>query len=620
MMKIKLNKFIINLCLFFVSLLMVNLVHAQLTPLLVPEFDSFTKKYTGKSLIADSIDNQAPNQSFRDRTYYYDLALDSTGKAYVLYAQPKPLTPNSSEPVNFDQEKTDIILAVETQTGWDKQILTTNGVFQPTGLQIKSDSNDVLHLIYIRTLTKIIGEQEQELENLMYRKIEDGVVSDEFEVGNISTANFAGLGGWRTRMAISPDNKVYMIRESGSQDLTQPFLNFLTPGGNNNWTASKISGLPDSNWYRLGNFIIDSDGHAHILFGDFAYNQNGNSYTADGSGYIDHLGFHNLHYAYSITLDAENWTSSKLDTRSDASTPAVYNDQFWSDLALDEKNSPSVAVWLWPVGTQYPGHNSSTVFLKKNTSGQWTRVVTTRKFENLSYRPNGELAGMGPGIVNDQYGWHGVWDNSHPRPFEHEFERGGIIYRFSSDGNDWSSYDVIAPFSAEGYCKTIIDSQNRLNVLVLGDHTDTQLYLLRYQLPDNNLMELFPDRKFYYLGEDMNLHAQVRSGAVGDFYVVAISNARPEINQPQEIWQLNIDLTWQKIGDLSQLSPMLSLTAGVNFSGRLTTITHGKEPFDKPDTDYYIFSVVSESGKDLLSGQWVTPLSAYKITANKTLP
>ena len=57
---------------------------AELTPLLVPTLDAATNKFTGKSVIADSIDNQAQGQAFRDRIYYYDFILDAAGTAHVF--------------------------------------------------------------------------------------------------------------------------------------------------------------------------------------------------------------------------------------------------------------------------------------------------------------------------------------------------------------------------------------------------------------------------------------------------------------------------------------------------------------------------------------------------------
>jgi len=597
---------------------------AELTPLLVPTLDSTTNKYVGKSVITDSIDNRAPGQQFRDRTYYYDLALDSSGRAYVLYAQPKPLALNSSQAVDFDHEKTDIILAVETATGWSKQTLTTEGVFQPSGLQIEVDKNDVLHLIYIRKLTKTFSKTAQEVDYLIYRKVENGVVSEEVEVGDTSLQppNFSGLGGWRTRMAIAPDNSVYMIREGGNDNLGLPLLKLLTPDGKGNWTAQAISGLPATNWYRIGKFLIDSAGKAHIIFVDYAYNSAAQTYTAGGFFGLDNLGFHNLWYASSATLDARDWKAVQLDEDPKSSAPALNNFQFWPDLALDERNNPAVATWLWRVDTQFPGYNSSTVFLQPDAAGNWVGNRTTRIFDDVTYRPNGPLAGMGAGLIKDAAGWHGVWDSSHPRPFEHAFERGGVMYRFSPDGQDWAYYQPVAEFSAEGFCIVKIDKQNRVNILVLGDHTDTQLYLLRYQLPNNNLMEVFADRRYYYSGESVTMKARVQPGAVGDFYVAAMSKERPKIKQAAEIWQLTANLTWQKIKGLDQLRPLLSLPAGagVDFNNTIGVVGPGQAPFDKQDTDYTIYSVVAEPGTNVLDGQWVTPLFAREISVNKSLP
>ncbi len=620
------NYFFKNSSLIIVSFYLFSCnIQAELTPLLFPVLDHTTNKYKGKSVIADSIDNQTLGHQFRDRTYYYDLALDSNGKAYVLYAQPKPLTPNSSSPVDFTKEKSDIILAIESETGWQKQILTTEGVFQPTAIQIKVDNNDTIHLTYIRKLIKEFSGSPQEVDYLIYRKIENNIVSEEIEVGDLDAnpANFAGLGSWRTFLAIAPDNSVYMIREGGNEELTQGSLNLLIPNEKGNWDKHKISGLPTTNWYRIGKFLIDKSAKPHIIFADYAYDHNAKPYASTSYFDIDHNGFHNLWYASSTSLDGKNWSAHQFDETPNNHEPALNNFQFWPDLALDEKNNPAVATWLWRSSTRFPGYDTSTVFFQRDSSHNWTSSqTTTRIFNNLTYRPNGQLAGMGAGLVKDPSGWHGVWDSSHPRPFEHDFLRGGIMYRYSPDGKDWANYQPIAEFSAEGFCIVKIDNQNRLNILVLGDHTDTQLYLLRYQLPNNKLMEVYPDRHFYYSGESVTLNARVQPGAEGDFYVAVISSARPEIKQKPEIWQLTSNYTWQKIPSIENLQPLLTFPAGTgfNFNGTIGTVNPNQPPFDKKDTDYTIYSLVTKSGSNVFDGQWVTPLSTQTITANKSLP
>ena len=540
-----------------------------------------------------------------------------------LYADTKPLTPDSSSPVDFTQEKTDIILAIETEAGWDKQTLTTEGLYQPTGLQIEIDSNGVVHLIYVRKLDKVLGEELQTVDYLVYRTIEEGIVSEEIEVGDLNVGNVAGLGGWRTRFAFTPDNQVYMLREGSTQDLTQPVFNLLIPNGEGNWTITELSGLPRANWYRLGDFLIDTEGRPHMIFADYAYNNSGEPYTSGGSAGRDDAGFHNLWYASSETLDGQGWSAFMLDADPNSDVATLYNDEFWPNLSLDENNNPAVATWEWKVGNRLPGYNSHTVFFLRDSEGNWSTSRTTRLLDNVTYRPEGELAGMGPGLVKTATGWHGVWDSSHPRPFEHSFLRGGIMYRYSPDGKNWTYYQPLAEFSGEGYSVVKIDAQNRLNVLVLGDHTDTQLYLLRYQLPSNNLMEVYPDRRYYFLGEPVTLHARVQSDAVGDYYVAAVSKARPDINQPSETWQLNANLAWVQINSLAELTPTLTIPAGsgLNFNDTIGVVEANQQPFDKPDTDYTIYSLVVNQGADFNDAQqWVTPLFTREITANKSFP
>lgn len=606
--------------------LLSHAIHAELTPLIVPTLNG--NKYVGKSVIADSIDNV--KQKFRDRSYYYDFDVDESGRALVIYAMPKPHIANSTAGIAYseksiaDNETSEIWLAVETETGWNKIPITGNGAYTPTGLHLQVDSRGVAHLIYIEKRSVVLGTETKVQDYLMYRTFQDGILSAEVMVGDLPKGNVAGLGGWRTYMAISPDNKVYLLREGASEkDANKPAFKLLIPNGQGNWTATEIafSNLPASNWYHLGKFIIDSRGEAHIVFGDFAYNRNGQKYQATGERTVDKLGYHNLWYASSKTLDGQGWTAFQLDEDLNNPLPTLYEQEFWLDLIVDAQHNPSVATWVHPVGTNEMKHNTSGFMFYRDSAGKWQGNRTTRIFDaSYTYKGKGWVEGMGAGLAKDQYGWHGVWDSSHSRPIEHESPRGGLIYRFSPDGKDWTNYQLLAEFSGEGSSLVKIDKQNRLNVLVLGDHTDTQLYFLRYQLPDNNLMEVSPDRKFYYNGETVSLNAQVRNGAVGDFYVAVVGEARPEIQQPQEIWQLTSSFNWEKISNFNQLKPVVSLAQGISFNGQISAIASKQPPFKNPDTNYTIYSVVARQGTNVLNGQWTTPLFSRQLIANKTLP
>lgn len=588
---------------------------AELTPLKIPVLNG--NKYVGSSVIEDSIDNT--QKPFRDRIYYYDLALDSSGRAFVLYAKPKPVTPNVNTPVDFKNEKTDIILAIENGDSWDKQILTTEGIYQPTGIQIDVDSQDVMHLIYIRQMVKEIAGKPELVDYLIYRKrTPAGVLSEEIEVGDLETGNLSGLGGWRTRLEITSDDKIYMIREGEAE------FRILIPE-NGNWRQESITGL-SMNWPRLGEFKIDAKGRPHIIYGDYAYDANGNSYNTNSEfSQVDHNGYHNLWYAFSETLTGSDWKAKILSENPYKLTPTLYNFQFWVDLTIDKNNNPAVAKWIWKPGTISPqAYNTYTVFFHKKSSNwdDWQIARTTASFDNLTYKGQtkdaGTVAGMGPGIIQDKYGWHGIWDNSHPRPFEHVSDRGGIMYRFSPDGIKWTVYQRIAPFSAEGRCEVQIHNGN-LNILILGDHTDTQLYLLRYKLPDNPLMEVFPDRETYYQGESISLHALIRDGFVGNWYLAAKSRGNPAIAEPGDIWYMKSDFTWAQISSLNQAKPVFVNTQGFSFNDKIAEIPPLTPPFNKAH-EYDIYSLVTKPGTTPFEGQWLTPLFHKHIFANWPLP
>jgi hypothetical protein len=617
--------------------LLSNAIQAELTPLVVPTLHG--NKYVGKSVIADSFDNV--NQKFRDRIYSYDLAVDNSGTAYVLYANPIPKTQDSTMGVAYSDETisanetSEIWLAVENTKGsWDKIPITGYGVYTPMGLRLQLDSKGVLHIAYVEKRSVMLGTKTQIQDYLMYRTFENGTLSSEKLVGDVPTGNVSGLGGWRTYMAISPDDQVYFLREgSTATDANKPSLKLLIPDGKGNWAATELNFAvgpsPMANWYHLGGFVIDSQGMAHIAFGDYAYNQQGQSYSFQSDPAKEEdvnkdrkiKGYHNLWYANSNTLDGNGWTAFQLNEDPSKILPTLYEQEFWVNLILDENNNPAVTTWLHPVGTSDMKYNTSAFTFIKDNNGNWSGQRITRTFDGLAYKGKGYVEGMGAGLVKERFGWHGVWDDSHSRPFDHDSTRGGLVYRFSPDGKNWSDYQIVADFSGEGSSIVKIDKQNRLNVLVLGDYTDTQLYFLRYQLPTNNLMEVSPDRKFYYNGETVSLNAQVRDGAVGDFYVAVVGEARPEIQQPAEIWQLNSSFAWEKLNDFTQLKPVVSLGQGISFNGQISAIGSKQAPFKNPDTTYTIYAAVSQNGTNVLTpSNWVTPLMVRQIVVNKTLP
>jgi hypothetical protein len=603
---------------------------AALIPLKVPVFDPATNKYKGPSVIADSIDNQSAGENlgsglqFRDRIYNYDLALDSNGRAYVLYADPQPTVLNSPLPVDLKKEKSNIVLALETAQGWNKTILSTEGHYQNTAIQLAMDGDDRLHMTYIRKTTKRTHGGPIDVEYLIYRTLANGVLSPEIEVGDFDSGNFAGLGSWRTQIGLAPDGQVYMIREGATDDLKTPYLRLLKPDEHGHWQEERIMNLSGHNWFLLGEFKIDAAGGAHVIYGDYGFDENGQEYTAqNGWPDVKYKGYHRLWYAYAPSLSGTvAWRKIELDEDPSDPVPSLLSDQFWVDLITDENNMPAVAKWRWRVGTEFPGYNTDTIFFRQlnRTNNTWIAARTTRTFDDLDYKKEGHLAGMGPGLAKSRHGWHGVWDSSHPRPFEHSYQRGGIMYRFSPNGQDWTNYQPLAPFSGEGRSKVLIDSRNRLNVLVLGDHIDSQLYLLRYQLPGDNLMEVYPDRRYYFNGENVTFHVEIRPGAVGDYYAAVISAARPEIYQESEIWQMTPSLTWEKIPGLENLSAVIRLDSGLKLTMPLMVM--GKQaPFDKPDTLYHIYSVVAKPGTNVLDERnWVTPLSVREFKLNTTIP
>jgi len=385
-----------------VCLLLASAAHAELTPLVTPATNP------AMSIVADSIENS--QRKYRDRIYYYELAVDDSGKAYILYASPAPVAPNSNADIARDDkvmennERSAIWLLVETEQGWNKIPVTGNGAYQPTGLRLQLDNNGTLHLSYIEKRSVMLGTETKIEDYLMYRTFENGVLSAEKMVGDVPKGNVAGLGGWRTYMAIAPDNEVYFLREGASeQNPNKPVLKLLVPDGNGNWEAKNVSftNLPAPNWFHLSKFIIDSTGVAHIIFGDFAYDKNGQQYVATSEATADHFGYHDLWYATSNTLDGEGWSAFKLDEDPASAIPTLHEQEFWVDLTLDEQNNPIVTTWLHPVGTNDIKSNTSGFMFSRDSIGNWSGIRTTRAFDGLPYTGKGYVEGMGAGLIKN---------------------------------------------------------------------------------------------------------------------------------------------------------------------------------------------------------------------------
>lgn len=573
------------------------------------------------SIVEESRDE--PDDPYGHRIYYYDMALDAEGRAYVLYARPKE-----------DRVHTDVILAVETPNGWVEAIVTPVSVYRPDAIHLDADDADHFHLTYLQKNGGAQYINDFETEDLMYARLSKAEIhgwigNQELFHAQVSTrAQPVSLGGWRSQLEVSAAGTPYIVREfenglclftpdTAAAELADSPCSLVYPG----WQAQKLE-LPRMNWSRLGEFHLDAQGGAHLIYGDYAFDRKGQPYTAgDGFQPEPHLEYyHNLWYARASAPQGV-WGAMILDENAADSTPTLYNWQFWVDLTSDAEGNPAVTKWLWKPGTQdVQAYDTKSVFFHNNGAG-WRAAYATPIFNDVSHYADGPVAGMGPAVLKTAEGWHGVWDSSHSRPYDHTSERGGLMYRFSPDGIDWSTHQILAEFSAEGRVEMQLHD-NTLNILVLGDHKDTKLYFMRYQLPEPAHLEVFPGRTFYYRGEPVSLHAKIGAGAVGDFYAAVFSRSRPEINQPGEIWQLLPDYTWQKIVDVQALAPFMSVTpanaaAQVLKLGNVAAMT---EPFAQKDTYYDVYTVAAKPGTHVLDLQWLTPLTGHTLFANIALP
>ncbi|OQW94036.1 MAG: hypothetical protein BWK79_07950, partial [Beggiatoa sp. IS2] len=331
-----------------------------------------------------------------DRIYYYDMAIDNAGFAHVIYALPQP-----------DRVHTQIIYAVETGDTWNKQILSIEGKYIPEGIQIALDATGTFHVVYIKGTNDFDS-------SLVYRTLDaNGVPSPEQKVD---------IGGWRSRLEINPvDNKPYIMRES-EEGLR---LYRLDAAGQFQFSVIKLSIIPASISpgapLRLGEFHIDTLGGFHILYGDRFMK------TLDPSR--DWNFRHHLWYAYATTPEAPIWNADIIDT-----SGLIWEWEFWADLTTSPNGSPIAATYNFNFADMNTHKTFGTFYFRDGTG--WHTAISTRNQSPTVARPDGGREGMGPGLVVDDYGYHGVWDNSPEQPFDFYTgdDRGGTFYRYSPDG------------------------------------------------------------------------------------------------------------------------------------------------------------------------------------------
>lgn len=510
------------------------------------------------SVIEDS------EEPFSDRIYYYDMEIDNEGKAHVIYALPQP-----------DRINSHIIYAVENGNTWNKQILSQQGKYIPTGVQISLDSTGIFHVIYIKGTNDFDS-------SLTYRTISrEGIPSPEQNVG---------MGGWRSRLEINPvDDKPYIMREF------EGGLNILIPQIGGGFIAKAVD-IPAVPFVRLagvggGSFQIDETGGFHVIYGD-------SFTTATHPVY----GTNPRHYLWYANSDSANgpWTAIKLDDIiSDPSERLrTWELEFWTDMTIVNGIYPIIITYAYNFVDMSIIGTYGRIF-RKDMIG-WHTVIATRNQPRATAGGENGIAQDLNATTSRKRGFHGVWDNSPPEPFEFESSRGGIMYRFSPDGINWMVHQLVASYSAEGRCVVKIYN-DKLNILVLGDFTDTKLRFLRYAMHANNLMELYPYQMLHKVGESVPLNGFVHGNFVGDWYALIIGR------YTGSLWFLNSAFTWQQIASLSDLAPFFSNFSGIDFNAPVFNIPPFTAPFPVQDI-YDFYSVVATTGTNVFDRNWVTPL------------
>jgi len=366
-------------------------------------------------------------EPFSRRIYSYDVAYDSQGDLQVVYSQPVP-----------GQNRCRIIYTygkVEDLNN-HKIILSENGKLGSVSTWLRVDQNDVVHISYIEF-------QNDPDTSLMYRTVTNS---------NLSGAVLVAKGGWHTKMALNQQGAPVFLRDGVH------FMQFYTPQ-NGSWSNIQVT-LPDENYFRGAQMRYDSTNQRyHISYGD--------DYDAASDGKYSH-------YKYAYSDNGRDWVSSTINNR-----VTLWEMEFWTDLVVSSNGK----VYAGMMEINRADHFNATGLFGAFVNGSWT---TQRIAGNVC--PEGKsAAGGGLGFAFDKYQvLYGIWDDS---PIEacngYDGAHGNIIMGYSEDANKWQDLKQLKPYSAEGRCAVAIHD-DRLALLVLGDHTDTHLHLIEYSINGPN--------------------------------------------------------------------------------------------------------------------------------------
>ncbi|MEM7020340.1 MAG: hypothetical protein AAF512_23740, partial [Pseudomonadota bacterium] len=541
--------------------------------------------------IADS------EEPFNRRINSYDFDVATDGTVHIIYSKPVPNEERAQ--IFYTSKQVGGAMPAEAS----HTLLEENAVRASISTWINYDANqNRVHMSYIVRRAFVTSGDASNFEHssgLVYQTIEPGSTTPGAKI-NVAPGEF------HTHMEINENGQAIFAREFeiffDENDMlrTAPFpraLRILIPreGETNVWTdrehimgATQLpAGLPAPNlpvaeYYRLADFLYDQNSKTyHILYGnknavmlEAAYPTTNPPKTDGAVPFPVGVGHQLIH---AMSTDLTTWTTSTVD-----SSGNISENEFWVDLALDPNGTPYSTAYIYATDAQGIHQGTSNV-IGKLMDGQWQMQTVAGATTGASPHRVGSAQQL---LFDSAGGLHAVWDNSpdapidgvNPAPPPGETPGGTIMYRYSPDGLNWMTRQLLLPFSSEGYCR-IKFHNNRLLLMVLGDARDVRIVFAEFDVPapDTTLLEVSTDKMFYGAGENIAFQARLQSGTTtpGDIYIVAYGPQDEQVgafgaNNQQEVtgvlvptasaqfYYLGPDLLWQSFTDFTAVQPVVS--------------------------------------------------------------
>ena len=551
-------------------------------------------------------------EPFNRRIYSYDFDISNEGVIHLVYSKPIEGSPLAQV----------IYMSKNIGTQWpiesERIILEQAGQISSISTQLVVDNEtNTVHISYIVERDFIDHDGNSHNSGLVYQTVSNQNISDKINVSS---------GGFHSLMQLDEQGKAVFIREyedflnADGSVRAQPFpkaLRIQLPLENNRWTEREhILNLPAAVDYRLANFIIDSNGRYHIAYGNKDANFLRAEYPTTNPPATANAVFfpvgagHELIYAHSD--DLITWQSSIIDD-----SGSLSENEFWTDLIEHQGQVNSIS---YRYNTDAQGiHQGSSAVLGFFNDNNWQLATLAGKTTGAS----AHRAGMGAKILRDQAGgFHGIWDNSPDAPIDSESAHGSTMYRYSADGLDWETRQVILAFSVEGKVRAKLHN-DKLFILFLGDATNAKLVFSEFDLPilTENLMEVSTDKMFYGAGETIHLHARLQGSqqqsadlyfvATGPFDKLGSGELIPTLTTA--FYYFGADFSWHQVNNIMEAQVAIPAFTLTDFHGVFNqSIAKNTEPFNTAGR-YRLYSASTKAGSALNDFDLVTPIYTYDL-------